>query len=114
MAGAQHGCTTNEFFKTLQQLYIPDEGINFDLEGFDDEEDAGELDALPHEPAIVLVDEADKKIQLQTINIVDEGYEEVTQASKLGGDPAMLVWIVCSRAVRTVICATIQTACWTF
>ena len=51
MASAQHGCTTDEFFETLQEFNIPDEGMNSDLKGFDGEEDAGELDTLRREPA---------------------------------------------------------------
>ena len=75
------------------------EGMNSDLEGFDDKEEAGELDALPCEPAIFFVDELDKRIQLQTINIGED--RENIRAS--GRDPAMLVGIVWFGAVRTVI-----------
>lgn len=86
MAIAQHGCTADEFYEALQEFDIPDEGMNSDLEGFDDEEDAVELNALPREPAIFFVDERDERIQLRTINIVEE--DENTQASGTSGRPS--------------------------
>ena len=63
--------------------------MNSDLEGFDDEEDAGELDALPCEPAIFFVDERDESSQLRTINIVEE--DENTQASRTSGRPSNVI-----------------------
>ena len=35
MVSAQYGCKTDVFFESLQEFEIPDEGMNFDLEGFD-------------------------------------------------------------------------------
>lgn len=46
---------TNSLKLCKNSTSIPDKGMNSDLEGFDGKEDASELDAVPHEPAIFLL-----------------------------------------------------------
>lgn len=103
MASARHGFTTDEFFETLQEYDIPDEGMNSDLEGFDDK-DASKLDAVPCEPGSFLLMNKTKGYNFKPslLLLLLRRRRKLPKQVELARDPAILVWMVCCGGVRTV------------
>lgn len=84
MASANRRYTVQEILDYLDDKFdIPDEGVNSDLEGYDDDEDND--DNLHFEPD-TFEDDEDEKLDLRTVDIIEDS-EDPNQASGSRGRP---------------------------
>lgn len=83
MASANRRYTVQEILKYLDDGFdIPDEGLDADLEGYEDEEDSNDLHFEPD----TLDDDEDKELDLRTVDIIEDSADP-TEASRSRGRP---------------------------
>ena len=83
MAGANRRYTMEEILHYLDDEFdIPDEGMNSDVEGLDEEDS----DILEDLPAAVPDDDGAEEINLRTVDI-DESSDDLPEANKSVGRP---------------------------
>ena len=83
MASANRRYTVQEILKYLDDEFdIPDEGMDSDLEGYEDEEDSDDLHFEPD----TLDDDEDEELDLRTVDIIEDS-EDPTEASGSRGRP---------------------------